>query len=165
MWWSERPILFVAVMLAALSGGCGFQVRGATQYPEGMEVVYVDSDDRYSPFYRELTSTFRQGGLMLTPDATKADTIFRVSQDQSGRRVLSVSARNVPVEYEVYYTIRYSVTINGEERLAVQQLTLTRNYTYNDTEVLGKSIEESVLRDALAAELVGRVTRRIGSLD
>jgi len=41
--------------------------------------------------------------------------------------VLSVSARNVPTEYEVYYTVHYGISHAGTVTVPVQDLTLTRD--------------------------------------
>jgi len=153
-----------AAVLCGLLYGCGFQVRGAADFPEGMSVVYINTNDRYSAFYRQLTTTFKHAGLTLTEDPTKAETEFRITRDETGQRVLSVNARNEPVEYDVFYSISYSVYMNRSEILGPQQLTRTRDYTYDVTEVLGKALEEEVLRESLAEDLVNLVTRRMNSI-
>ena len=96
--------------------------------------------------------------------AVKADSVLHIRRDETGRRALSVSIRNVPREYEVYYSIEYSVDINDNPVQDPQSLTLTRDYTYDETLVLGKEREEQVLRDALAADLVGLVQQRLSTL-
>jgi LPS-assembly lipoprotein len=162
MWWYK---FLATTVLGGLLIGCGFQVRGTAEFPEGMSVIYINTGDRYSVFYRHLTTTFKHAGLTVTEDPTQADTEFRISRDETGQRVLSVNVRNVPVEYDVFYTVSYSVYMNNEQILAPQQLTRTRDYTYDVTEVLGKAQEEDVLRESLAEDLVNSVTRRMGSVE
>ena len=163
MWSSSHR--FVATLLVPLCfSACGFQARGVVEYPQDMSVVYIDARDRYSTFYRTLVTAVRESELRLTNDPTAADTVIRILGDETGQRVVSVSARNVPQEYNVYYTIQYAVDRNGAEVLAPQELTRTRDYTYDETQVLGKAIEEEILRESLAADLVGLIQRRIGSL-
>jgi LPS-assembly lipoprotein len=87
-----------------------------------------------------------------------------VHLDKTGQRVLSVSARNVPTEFEVFYSIEYSVA-SGETSLQPRQfINLTRDYTYDETLVLGKAHEEQVLREAIAADLARTILRQLGSL-
>lgn len=161
----ERLVKLAATVLAvALLVGCGFQLRGATQLPPSVGVVYIDTSDRFTVFYRQLTTAIRQENRRITRDSTAADAVIRILRDETGQRVLSVSARNVPREYDVFYTIRYSVLVDGNEVLPPEQLTLTRDYTYDETQVLGKALEEETLRESLAADLVGLVTRRVSSL-
>ena len=87
-----------------------------------------------------------------------------ISVDETDQRVLSVSARNVPTEYEVYYSIEYALASGEESLLAPQFVTLTRDYTYDETLVLGKAKEESLLREAIAKDLVRIVLKQISSL-
>jgi len=156
-----RMILIVPLFMAA----CGFQVRSTANFPPEIAVIYIDTQDRFTDFYRELTTTIRDSELTLTDDPTEADTVIRVLQDETGRRVLTVSARNVPTEYEVYYIVRYSVLMGGEEVLTPQRLVRIRDYTYDETLVLGKALEEDVLRRALSADLVGLMVQQIAALD
>jgi LPS-assembly lipoprotein len=153
-------LIFAVLLLTA----CGFQLRGSTDFPPGMSAVYIDTSDRFSPFYRELTKTIRESELSLMDNPIDADTVIRVLSDETGRRALSVSARNVPREYEVFYVVRYSVLIGDEEVLTPQQFILTRDYTFDETQVLGKALEEQILRDSIAEDLVGLLMQRIGAI-
>jgi LPS-assembly lipoprotein len=77
-----------------------------------------------------------------------------IGVEDQGQRVVSVSARNVPREYEVWYTVHYELRSGEKMLLPESTQTLTRDYTYDETEVLGKAREEDVLRDALVDDLV-----------
>ena len=44
-----------------------------------------------------------------------------------------------------------------------QELVLTRNYTFNEKYVLGKSQEEEILIEALASDLVRMILNQISS--
>ena len=78
--------------------------------------------------------------------------------------MLSVSARNVPTEYEVYYSVQYSVDSGEKNLLSRQFLNLTRVYTYDETLVLGKANEEALLRTAIVNDLVRIVLKQLGTL-
>ena len=77
--------------------------------------------------------------------------------------VLSVSARNIATEYEVFYRVVYSFGGSEESLIGPQELILTRSYTFNEKLVLGKSQEEEMLIDALANDLVRMVLNQISS--
>ena len=49
--------------------------------------------------------------IVDTPEDATAN--FTIYFDQTAQRVLSVSARNVPTEYEVFYTIQYGL-VSGD---------------------------------------------------
>lgn len=168
MWWSERrwrmQAWLLLVLASGLDAGCGFHLRGDLNYPPALAVTYIEAGDHYTPFYRKLKAALRDGGLRVTSDPAEAGGVIRILHDETSQRVLSVSARNTPVEYEVYYVLRYAVDMGGREVLPEQQLTLSRSYNYDETAVLGKRAEADELRDSLAADMVGSVTRRLSLL-
>jgi len=143
---------------------CGFLLQGAFTTPAGMERTYIATDDQYSLFYREFEARLRAAGVELTDSETDATAILTISVDDTAQRVLSVSARNVPTEYEVYYTLTYRLDTGASELLPQQTLTLTRDYTYDSTLVLGKAHEEELLRDAIVRDLVHIVMKQISTL-
>lgn len=160
--WSSEPFrhALLALVLLALAG-CGFQFRGTPDFPPQMAVMHIAAADRYSPFYRELVTVLRRSDVTLTDDPTTARTILRIITDDTGRRLLSVTARNTPAEYELYYRVRFSVDVDGVEVVPLEQLALTRDFAFDETQVLGKAAEEQIIRDAIASNLVGLVTRRL----
>ena len=157
---SRSALLLLCVVLA----NCGFQLQGAVTTPAAMDRTYIDTEDRYSLFYRELRAQLRGAGVTVVDSAQEATGTLSISVDETDQRVLSVSARNVPTEYEVYYSIEYALASGEESLLAPQFVTLTRDYTYDETLVLGKAREESLLREAIAKDLVRIVLKQISSL-
>lgn len=156
--------LVVAALVAVVAAGCGYHLQGATPLSPRMRLGYLDAPDRYSDFYQAMEQSWEASGGRLEAAATAASTILKVSRDQSGERVLSVSASNRPGEFEVYYTVEYSVVIAGKEVLPTQLLTLTRTYSYDEAAVLAKEHEQQNLRETLARELAGLVMRRLAAL-
>jgi len=128
-----------------------------------MDRTYIASDDRHSPFFREFEKGLRAAGVELVDSAVDATAIFTIFFDVTSQRVLSVSARNVPTEYEVYYTITYSLDAGTTSLMPRQTLTLTRDYTYDSTLVLGKAREEELLRGAIVDDLVRIVMKQIST--
>jgi outer membrane lipopolysaccharide assembly protein LptE/RlpB len=70
----------------------------------------------------------------------------------------------VPTEYEVYYTVGYSLVSGQQQLLTPQDLTFTRDYTWDETLVLGKTHEEELLREAVVSDLVRTVLKQISTL-
>jgi outer membrane lipopolysaccharide assembly protein LptE/RlpB len=156
-----------AVMVLLASTGlvaCGFRMQGIGPFPESLATTYIDTPDRYTVFYRELRSELEQGGVKIVDSPVHSNAIIRVEADNSGQNVLTVSGRNVPTEYNVFYNISYSVWVDSEEVLPVQDLSLTQAYTYDPTIVLGKNRERDAIRDALAENLVRQVAQQLSLL-
>lgn len=152
------------LLLALALTACGFHRQGVRPLSPVMKVTYVDAKDARSDFMRGLTSALEAGGATLVPTRDGATAVLKVERDQTGQRVLSVSARNTPTEYEIYYTVTYSVRSAEAELLASRTLTLTRDYSFNDEALLAKQHEEEYLREALARDLVAQVMRSLASL-
>ena len=159
----SRSIRLGIALLLVLSG-CGFHMQGAFTVPEGMERTYIASEDSYSLFYRELQRSLLENGMTLVDTPTAATAVLAIHIDKTDQRVLSVSARNVPTEYEVYYSIEYSVESGEENLLSRQFINLTRDYTYDETLVLGKAKEETLLREAIVDDLVRIVLKQLETL-
>ena len=100
----------------------------------------------------------------LVDDAADSTATLSILYDETDQRVLSVSARNVPSEYEVFDTIEYAIDGSTSRLLEPQSLTLTRDYTYDSTLVLGKAREEELLREAIVKDLVRIVLKRVSTL-
>ncbi len=154
----------LALVLCAAVAACGFQLRGAYELPPVLDRIYISTADRYTEFHRALVAELLRQGLEVTEDPADATAVLDIARDETGRRVLSVSARNVPREFEVWYAVAYSV--RGIERtlLERQSITLARDYTWQETEVLGKEREEAILRAALVEDLVRQVLRQLASI-
>jgi len=139
-------------------------MRGALTTPAEMERTYIASVDRHSLFYRRLRAAMKAAGVQIVEDASAATATFTISIDETDQRVLSVSARNVPTEFEVFYTVEYGLDDGAKSLLEVQLRTLTRSYTYDSTLVLGKAKEEELLREAIVDDLVRIVLKQISTL-
>ena len=149
---------------AVLISACGFHRQGIAPMPDAMKVTYIESGDVFTDFQRTLREALKQAGAALTDQGAAATATLRITQDATTRHVLSVSANNTPREYEIVYTVTYSVVADGQELLAPQTLSLTRDYSFNEQTLLAKDEEEEILRRALARDLVGIVMRRLSSL-
>lgn len=162
---ASRRIACVALSLGALLlAACGWHLQGVARLPASMLKMRIESVDTYSDFYRELRQHLLASGAQLDMPARDA-AVVRVQLDQTGQRVLSISARNTPEEYEVFYTIEYSVEIADVAVQPLQRLELTANYSFDPAAVLAKDKEKVVMQRALARELAGLVLRRLGSVN
>jgi LPS-assembly lipoprotein len=129
-----------------------------------MRKFYVITADQVTPFAVELRRAIERSGGQLTNTSAEADTVVRIQRDRSGRRVLSVSARNTPQEFEIFYLVEYSVDRGGREVLELQPLEMIRNLSFDETQLLAKDREEAIIHEAMARDLAVLVTRRLESL-
>ena len=147
--------------LACVAAGCGFQLQGSGVLPEVVATTYVEAPERYTEFHIRLTDALAARGVELAESRDGAGAVLRIVEDTTGQRVLSVSARNTPQEYEVFYAVGFSLEAGGTALIDKEFMVATRSYSYDTAQVLGMSAEEQVLREALAEDLARRVLRRI----
>lgn len=157
-----RRVLALCVVATTLSG-CGFALEGSRALPSAMTRTYLESPNRNSPFVSSLREALRVRGSQLVDAPSQADAVLTVSSDDTGQRVLSVTARNIPREYEIYYAVTVSLRSGSTSLMDAETIVVTRAYNYDETLVLGKSAEEQLLREALADDLARQVLRRVES--
>ena len=153
--------LFLIILLIT---SCGFQLRVAKNLPIEMDRTYISTEDEYSIFYRQLKKGLYERGVEVVESPVDATAVFNILQEDTGQRVLSVSGRNVVREYEVFYRVFYSIQTKDKLIKSPQEEILTRDYTYDETLVLGKEREENLLREAIADDLVRIILMKIASL-
>jgi LPS-assembly lipoprotein len=159
------PAACVLALLALVAlGGCGFHLQGSGQLPEDTRRVFIATADELTPFAVELRRAIERAGGTIARGSGAADLVVRIQRDRSGRRVLSVSARNTPQEYEVFYNVEYTVDRGGQEVVERQPLELIRNLSFEESQLLAKDREEAILRDAMARDLAMLVVRRLESI-
>lgn len=139
-------------------------MRGAVSVPPEMARTYIAAQDQRSLFYRRLRDSLENAGVEVVDSAADATATFTILSDIPGQRVLSVSARNVPREFEVFYTVYYRVETENATLLEPRSQTLTRDYTWNENEVLGKEKEEALLREAIVEDLVRIVLIQLSAI-
>lgn len=153
-----------ATLAGWLLGACGFHLEGHTPLPAAVRTPYVEAQDRQSEFVQSLRRALLSNGAQLAPQKDKASAVVAILKDEVKRRVLSVSNLNQPNEYEVTYTVSFSVTAGSRELLAPQEVSATRTYSFDERLLLAKGHEEEVLRGAMAQDLAQMVMRRLSRL-
>ena len=157
-----------ALVAFVLLEGCGFHLQGRAPLPQSMKAAYVQATDQQTDFVQSLRKALLTSGARPASQRSTASSVVYILKDEVVRRTLSVSALNKPNEYEVTYTVRFSVSAGekagDKELLAPQEISATRSYSFDETRLLAKEHEESILRQAMAHDLADRVVRQLSSL-
>ena len=154
----------IVACLCLLLAACGYQLQRYDQLRAGIKLIHVLAGDHFCLFYRHLRGALDDAGITLTNDPSQAKATLVISRDDTGQRLVTISAQNQPLEFEVFYEVSYRVRSKDRELLPLQAISVMRDYTYDQTIVLGKRQEEEVLREALARDLVRRVLRSLNSI-
>ncbi len=156
----------LCALLGALLGGCGFHLEGRYQLPAKLTKVRIDSVDTETDFYFGLRRALLAAGAHLTDDIKDPSAVvIHVLADGTTNVILTVSTLNVPSQYELTYTIRFSVdAAGGKQLIAPEERMLVRDYSYAESAQLAKQREQQILTAAMAQDLAGVVMRRLSTL-
>lgn len=164
------------VASAVLVGGCGFRLQGSTPLPAVVATVQLDAADDRTPFAQALRRRLGASGATLAPrgatvsgasgaaGAAPGVAVLRIERDEVLERVTSVSARNIPREYELTQVVRFSLDAGGTRRISSAEVSASRSLTFDERRALAKEREREQLRETLADEVAGVVLQRVAGL-
>ena len=151
-------------ILCMLLASCGFHLQGRTPLPEAFAYTFIDTKDEQTDFVQDLRKALLASGAKVIRTRGSSGATIDVHDDALTERVLSVSARNIPTEYELTYKVKFSVTSGGKSLIENEEISATRDFSFDETELLAKEREQEILREALARDLVALVMRRLAAL-
>jgi len=155
---SRWSLLTLCLLLVA----CGFHLRQPAHLPAAMQRTYIADAGGNAELVRALRRSLVTPTTSVTDDATTATAVLNILNTQRFQRVLAVSNTGQPLEYQVAYEVRFSLTAAGGKTLiAPQKLTLTREYAYNVVNVIGDTEQANVLYKALEDNMAQLIMFRL----
>lgn len=155
-----RPLLIL--LLAAIIAGCGFQLRGTQggNLPyKTMFIALPETADVRVWLERYIRAT---GGTEIVGTAKQAEASFQQLADSRQKTILSVNAQGRVREYRLQLSYSFRVVNNkGQEIIAPNEINLSRDITYDDSNVLAKELEENLLWRDMNNDLVNQIMRRL----
>jgi LPS-assembly lipoprotein len=155
---------YLVLIAAGLLTACGFRLAGSDPLPAVMARPYLSLKDPYTDFSREFEHQLKSSGASLQLARDGATASVDVTKDLVEQRTLAVSAKNIPTEYELTYTVTFSVHGGGKELLAPQTISLSKDFSFDENLQLAKEHEADILRRQMARDLVSITMRRLTSL-
>lgn len=153
--------LWLGTLLVA---GCGFHLQGRQPLPEAFAHTYIDAKDEQTDFVQDLRKALIDSGSKVIRTQGSSGATISVHEDELTERILSVSARNIPTEYELTYKVEFSVNSGGQTLIEREEISATRDISFDEAQLLAKEREQEILREGLARDLVALVMRRIAAL-
>ena len=154
--------LLLALALAAVVAGCGFQLRGTLSSDLPYKTLYIalpETADVRVWMQRYINAT---GQTKIVDSAKDADATFQQLQDSRIKTILSVNAQGRVREYRLQLDYRFRlVDAKGRELVGPNEINLSRDITYDDSTVLAKDLEESLLWRDMNNDLVNQIMRRL----
>lgn len=152
--------LLAAVGATAALAGCGFRLRGPQ--PLDFATIYVGVSE-----FSELGAQLRRqiatsGTTTVVEDAAKAEVKLQLLTNEREREILSLTGAGKVREYQLTQRIRFRLVDKADtELIAPTSILARREYTFDDSLILGKEQEENLLFRDMQNDLVQQLMRRL----
>ena len=152
----------LAAVFAAVLTGCGFQLRGTLSgnLPyKTMMIALPDTSEVRVWLERYINAA---GSTEIIDDPKLADATFQQLSDSRIKTILSVNAQGRVREYRLQLNYRFRV-VNAKGQILVppNDVSLSRDITFDDSNVLAKDLEEGLLWRDMNNDLVNQIMRRL----
>ena len=156
---SSSKAAFAAVAL--LLAGCGFQLRGVADVP--FESLYLPNAT--SGIALDLKRNIQIGtNAKVVDDPAKAEAVLQFTEEARQKEVLSLTGTGKVREFQLRYRVGFRVHDGkGGEYVPQSTIQLTRDVTFNDTEILAKEQEEQLLFRDMQSDMVQQILRRLAA--
>lgn len=159
-------LLLIVVMLCSSLTACGWRLRGSLDTDLVLPPMHVQYHSASSELKRELNQALESSGVDLQANADDAELVLELHSENRGRRVLSVDRSGKVSDYELQYTLTFSVRDNAGKALIInEQINQQRDYSFDESAVLAKSEEERRLFDFMRRMSIQTLMRRLHSIN
>ena len=159
----NQPQIALCVLLIVFLHGCGFHLRGNIELPPGLEMVAIDDVSTTSSLAQVLKTQLRRFNITLVKNIDDAKLVIVINSEGHQRRVMTVSPEGKVQEFELIYTVNYSLLNKENPEMSVieQNLSVKRDLRFDETAVLGVTSEETRLKQDMVSSSAEQILRRL----
>ena len=150
-----------SALLCLLLAACGFQLRGTADVP--FESIHVPQAT--GGIALDLKRNIQAGTRAKVVDnAAQAVAILEFTEETRTKEILSLTGQGRVREYLLRYRVGFRVHDGkGRDFVPVNTVTLLRDISFNDADVLAKESEEALLYRDMQADMVQQILRRLAA--
>ena len=156
---SSRNALVVALLLTLAA--CGFRLRGTADVP--FETIFLPGAT--GGIALDLKRNIQVGtNAKVVDNAAQAEAVMQFTEEAKQKEVLSLTGTGKVREFQLRYRVGFRVHDGkGGEYVPQSTIQLTRDVTFNDTEILAKEQEEQILFRDMQTDMVQQILRRLAA--
>ncbi|MFO1415158.1 MAG: LPS assembly lipoprotein LptE [Burkholderiales bacterium] len=149
-----------AVAVAGSVASCGFHLRGDASF--AFKSVYVNAPTS-KPIASELERSITAGSdTKIAPDAGAAEVVLDVPVVVDDKDVLSLSSGGSVREYALVKRVQFRLhDKTGADWMPPGEIVVRRSYTFNETQVLARDLQEQRLLREMQTDAVQQILRRM----
>ncbi len=153
---TKRAFLFFATLLLT---ACGFHLRGQVGMP--FQSIYLIAPNLNSPFVNELRRNLVANKVSLASGAEQPDVVLNIVSENTEKQVLSLGGDGRVNEYRLIYRVSLRAYNQQQEWIPAEDMSLRRDFSYDDTQILAKEAEETLLYQSMRTDMVQQIVRRL----
>jgi LPS-assembly lipoprotein len=148
-------------LLAAALAGCGFHLRGDTAFPFSSIYVNVPASP---PMSSELARSLASSNAKVVESAANAEVVLDVPVVVDDKDVLSLSSGGAVREYQLVKRVAFRLhDKEGTDWMPAGEIVVRRSYTFNETQVLARDLQEQRLLREMQTDAVQQLLRRLAT--
>jgi LPS-assembly lipoprotein len=137
---------------------CGFHLRGMTE----ISFKTVSLEGKELSFAKNLKKTLTSNKVAIVLPTENPELRVELLSEESEKRILSLSGQGLVREFEIFYRVRYRVkTVDSETWSQENILETRRDFTYSDSNLIGKEEEERQLNESMRNEAITNLFNQI----
>ena len=152
---------FLLSLLVLADAGCGFRLRGTAELP--FQTIHVAGAT--SGIALDLKRQIQAGtNAKVLDDPRAAEAILQFSQETREKEILSLTGTGRVREFRLNYRVGYRLHDGkGSDYVPQSTIQISRDVTFNDSEVLAKEAEEALLFRDMQTDMVQQIMRRLAA--
>jgi len=148
----------IAILLLIVITSCGFHLRGMT------EISYktISLEGKELSLTKNLKKILNTNKVAIVSSTENPELRVEFLSEESEKRILSLSGQGLVREFEIFYRVRYRIKASDSEIWSQENIIETRkDFTYSDSNLIGKEEEERQLMEAMRNEVITNLFNQI----
>ncbi len=148
----------IALLMLLIISSCGFHMRGMTE----ISFKTISLEGKELSFTKNLKKVLNSNKVAIVSSTENPDLRVELLSEESEKRILSLSGQGLVREFEIFYRVRYRVKTIDSEIWSQENIIETRkDFTYSDSNLIGKEEEERQLNEAMRNEAITNLFNQI----
>jgi len=137
---------------------CGFHLRGITE----ISFKTISLEGKELSFTKNLKKTLASNKVSIILPTENPELRIELLSEESEKRILSLSGQGLVREFEIFYRVRYRIkTIDSETWSQENIIETRRDFTFSDSNLIGKEEEERQLNESMRNEAITNLFNQI----
>ena len=137
---------------------CGFHMRGMTE----ISFKTISLEGKELSFTKTLKKVLNTNKVAIVSSSENPELRVELLSEESEKRILSMSGQGLVREFEIFYRVRYRIKTSNSEIWSQENIIETRkDFTYSDSNLIGKEEEERQLNETMRNEAITNLFNQI----